>query len=63
MPVFGMLKRNGKIYTQIVNKSVSYTTIQFSNLDESIIYNEKSFDGLVGYGVKAHYRAEHSKNE
>ncbi|MWV63017.1 IS1595 family transposase [Helicobacter saguini] len=68
-PVFGMLKRNGKVYTQIV-KNCSKTELmpiitQFSALKDSIIYSDtwKSYDALVDYGALAHYRVKHSENE
>ncbi|NLK66413.1 MAG: IS1595 family transposase [Campylobacteraceae bacterium] len=68
-PVFGMLKRDGKVYTQVVKNCSSKELLpilkEFSNLDESVIYSDswKAYDGLVDYGAKAHYRAKHSKDE
>ena len=68
-PVFGMLKRDGKVYTQIVKNCSANELIpilsEFSELDESVIYSDcwKAYDGLVDYGAKAHYRVKHSKNE
>ena len=67
--VFGMLKRDGKVYTQIVKNCSASELIpilsQFSELDESVKYLDcwKAYDGLVDYGAKAHYRVKHSKNE
>lgn len=64
-----MLKRDGKIYIQIVKKcSVNELILilsEFDKLDESTIYSDywKAYDGLVDYGAKAHYRVKHSKNE
>ena len=60
-PVFGMLKRDGKVYTHELIPILS----QFSELDSSTIYSDcwKAYDGLVDYGAKAHYRVKHSKNE
>ena len=64
-----MLKRDGKVYTQIVKNCYANKLIpilsQFSELDESVIYSDcwKAYDGLVDYGAKAHYRVKHSKNE
>ena len=64
-----MLKRDGKVYTQIVKNCSASELIpilsEFSELDESVIYSDcwKAYDGLVDYGVKAHYRVKHSKNE
>ena len=68
-PVFGMLKRDGKVYIQIVKNCSANELIpilsEFSELDESVIYSDcwKAYDGLVDYGAKAHYRVKHSKNE
>jgi len=64
-----MLKRDGKVYTQIVKNCSASELIpilsEFSELDESVIYSDcwKAYDGLVDYGAKAHYRVKHSKNE
>ena len=64
-----MLKRNGRVYTQIVkncsaNKLMPILS-QYSKLDSSIIYSDcwKAYDGLVDYGVKAYYKVKYSKNE
>ena len=68
-PVFGMLKRDGKVYTQIVKNCSANKLIpilsEFSELDESVIYSDcwKAYDGLVDYGAKEHYKVKHSKNE
>ena len=64
-----MLKRDGKVYTQIVKNCSASELIpilsQYSKLDSSNIYSDcwKAYDGLVDYGAKAHYRVKHSKNE
>ena len=68
-PVFGMLKRDGKVYTQIVKNCSASELIpilsQYSELDSSTIYSDcwKAYDGLVDYAALAHYRVKHSKNE
>jgi len=68
-PVFGMLKRNGQVYTQVVKNCSASELLPIlcdcSDLAESIIYSDtwKAYDGLVDYGAKAHYRVKHSKNE
>ena len=68
-PVFGMLKRDGKVYTQIVKNCSANELIpilsEFSELDSSTIYSDcwKAYDGLVDYAALAHYRVKHSKNE
>ena len=64
-----MLKRDGKVYTQIVKNCSASELIpilsQYSELDSSTIYSDcwKAYDGLVDYADKAHCRAKHSKNE
>ena len=64
-----MLKRDGKVYTQIFKNYSTSELIpilsEFSELDESVKYLDcwKAYDGLVDYGAKAHYRVKHSKNE
>ncbi|WP_141083205.1 IS1595-like element ISCamsp1 family transposase [Campylobacter concisus] len=68
-PVFGMLKRDGKVYTQIVKNCSASELIpilsRYSELDSSTIYSDcwKAYDGLVDYAALAHYRVKHSKNE
>lgn len=65
VPVFGLLKRNGKVYTQIVN-DVSRDTlrkiIHSQVIPESVIYSDsfRSYDGLILDGFK-HYRINHNK--
>ena len=67
IPVFGLLKRGGKVYTKIVNKCGKadlMPIIKGKILEESTVYTDgwKSYDGLVLNGYK-HYRVYHSKNE
>ena len=68
-PVFGMLKRNGCVYTQVVKhcsaKELLSIIKDFAELGESEIYSDswKAYDGLVDFGAKAHYRVKHSANE
>lgn len=67
VPVFGLLKRNGKVYTKIVKKCGKadlMPIIKGKILEESTVYTDgwKSYDGLVLNGYK-HYRVFHSKNE
>ena len=67
-PVFGMLKRGDKVYTQIVkNCSISelLPIIKGRTDTGAIIYSDgfKSYDGLVNYGYKRHYRVKHRENE
>lgn len=66
--VFGLLKRNGKVYTQIV-PNVSRDTlkqiVQAKVEPDSTIYSDgwKSYHGLVDWGYKRHYRVNHGNNE
>jgi transposase len=67
-PVFGLLKRNGNVYTQIVkncSKPELMAIIEEHTSKDSVIYSDgfKSYDGIVDYGYKHHYRVIHSKNE
>lgn len=65
--VFGLLKRNGKVYTQIV-PNVSRETlkqiVQAKVEPDSTIYSDgwRSYDGLVDWGYKRHYRVNHDSN-
>jgi transposase len=65
VPVFGLLKRNGKVYTRIV-EDVSRKTlrqiIRTKVVPESVIYTDsfRSYDGLVLDGFK-HYCINHQK--
>ena len=68
IPVFGMLKRGGKVYTQIL-KNCSMTTImpiiEEQATKKATVYTDgfKVYDGLADYGYKRHYRVKHSHNE
>jgi transposase len=67
-PVFGMLKRNGKVYTQIVSNCSMAELIpiieQQANKDATIYTDGfKAYDGLANYGYKKHYRIKHCDNE
>ena len=65
VPVFGLLKRNGKVYTRVV-EDVSRKTlrqiIRTKVVPESVIYTDsfRSYDGLVLDGFK-HYRINHQE--
>ena len=70
--VFGLLKRieNGKakVYTQIVPNVTRLTLkqiIQTKIEEDSTIYSDgwRSYDGLVDWGYRKHYRVNHSNNE
>ena len=68
IPVFGMLKRGGKVYTQVV-KNCSMASImpiiEEQAAKSMTVYTDgfKTYDGLVDYGYKRHYRVKHSHNE
>ena len=56
-PVFGLLKRNGKVYTQIIKKCSKQEImpiIQGKVLENSTIYSDgwKAYDGLVLNGYE-----------
>ncbi len=65
VPVFGLLKRNGKVYTRIVedvSRKSLRQIIKTKVVPESVIYTDsfRSYDGLVLDGFK-HYRINHQK--
>jgi transposase len=63
--VFGMKKRDGKVYTQIVKNCSAVELVPIIEklaLTDSTIYSDewKSYDGLVNAGYKKLYRVKHS---
>ena len=66
--VFGLFKRKGKVYTEIV-PNTSRKTLQGvirGRVDlESVIHSDgwRAYNGLVDLGYKKHFRVYHSKNE
>ena len=67
IPVVGLLKRNGKVYTKIVTdctREELMPVIKGRVLEGSTVYTDgwKSYDGLIFYGYK-HRRIYHHKNE
>ena len=66
--VFGILKRNGFVYTQII-PNVSRKTLQDIISGrvalDSVIHSDgfRGYDGLVDLGYKKHYRVQHGKGE
>ena len=66
--VFGLIKRGGKVYTQVV-RNCSATEllpiIREKVSEESIVYTDgfKTYDGLVDLGYKKHHRIKHGQNE
>ena len=67
-PVVGLLKRNGKVYTKIVDQCDRHTLhklIKEKVEPNSVIHTDgwKAYDGLIDIGYKKHYRVHHGKNE
>lgn len=66
--VFGIFKRNGKVYTEIVPdcaRSTLQAVIRGRVSIDSIIHSDKwrGYNGLVDLGYKKHFRVDHGKNE
>lgn len=66
-PVVGLLKRNGKVYTQIVGKCTRkelMPVIKGKVLEDTTVYTDgwKSYDSLVLSGYR-HKRIRHQKDE
>lgn len=66
--VFGLLKRGGKVYTQIVPDASRATLRQVieEKVDkDSTMYTDgfRSYDGLVDWGYRHHYRVNHGTDE
>jgi len=67
-PVFGILKRNGRVYTEIVPdcKKKTLQAIIKGKIDTStVIYSDgwRSYDSLVDVGYDKHFRVNHSDSE
>ncbi|MDR2944465.1 MAG: IS1595 family transposase [Methanosarcinales archaeon] len=66
--VFGLVKRHGMVYTEIVpdcSKSTLQSIIRGKVEIDSVIYSDKwhGYDGLVDVGYDKHYRVDHGKDE
>jgi transposase len=66
--VFGIFKRNGKVYTEIVPDCARQTLqaiIRGRVSVESIIHSDmwRGYNGLVDVGYPKHYRVNHGANE
>lgn len=66
--VFGLFKRNGRVYTEIVpdcSKSTLQGIIRGRVDLESVIHSDgwRGYDGLVDLGYRKHFRVEHGANE
>ncbi len=67
-PVFGILKRNGRVYTEIIPncKKKTLQAIIKGRIDKSaVIYSDgwRGYDGLVDVGYNKHFRVNHGQNE
>ena len=67
-PVFGILKRGGKVYTEVVPDCAKATLqgIIRGRVDpDSVIHSDgwRGYDGLVDLGYKKHYRVQHGKDQ
>ena len=66
--VFGIFKRNGKVYTEIVpdcRRSTLQEVIRGRVSLESVIHTDgwRGYNGLVDLGYKKHFRVHHGNNE
>ncbi len=66
--VFGILKRNGKVYTEIVSdcsKATLQAVIRGRVTLDSVIYSDgwRGYNGLVDVGYGKHLRIDHGRNE
>lgn len=66
--VFGLFKRNGRVYTEIVpdcSKVTLQAIIHGCVERESVIHSDGwyGYDGLVDLGYQKHFRTEHGNNE
>ena len=66
--VFGLKKRGGKVYTQIIkncSKGEILPLIRRNISREAVVFTDgfKTYDGLVDMGYRKHYRILHGKNE
>ena len=67
-PVFGILQRGGKVYTEIIPDCAKKTLqgIIRGKVDpDSVIHSDtwRGYNGLVDMGYKKHYRVKHGHNE
>lgn len=66
--VFGIFKRNGSVYTEIVpdcKKKTLQAVIRGRVSLDTVIHSDKwrGYDGLVDVGYKKHFRVNHSADE
>ncbi len=66
--VFGLLKRGGNVYTEIVpdcSAATLQSIIRGKTSIESVIHSDgwRGYNGLVDFGYKKHLRVDHGTNE
>lgn len=66
--VFGIYKRNGRVYTEIVpncSRKTLYAIIKGKVDATSTIHTDgfRTYDGIVDLGFQKHYRVQHGKDE
>ena len=66
--VFGLLKRDGKVYTEIVpdcKKATLQAIIRGRVSADAVIHSDgwRGYDGLVDVGYAKHFRVHHGANE
>ena len=66
--VFGLYKRDGKVYTEVVPDVKALTLqalIRGKAAAESVIHTDgwRGYDGLVDLGYEKHFRVNHGENE
>ncbi len=66
--VFGLLKRDGKVYSEIVpdcKKATLQAIIRGRVAPETVIHSDgwRGYDGLVDVGYRKHFRVNHGDNE
>jgi transposase len=67
-PVFGIMKRNGHVYTEIIpdcKKKTLQAVIKGRIEPKTVIYSDgwRGYDGLVDVGYDKHFRVNHGSNE
>lgn len=67
-PVFGIFKRDGKVYTEMVpdcSKAVLQRAIRGKVSLDSVIHSDgwRGYDGLVDLGYQKHLRVDHGRDE
>ena len=68
IPVFGLFKRNGKVFTQVVpncSRPVLQAIVKGKVTFDSTLHTDgwRAYNGLVDLGYKKHYRVNHGINE